>query len=554
MKHQEDLIKYIEQSIKQNWELNALTDYKKNTLRYKDVARKIAEIHLLFEESSIEQGDKIAICGKNSSYWAVVFLAVITYGAVAVPIHHEFSTDNIHNIVNHSEARLLYVEDSIRESLSERAMNQIEGIFSLNSFKLVSSKSEKLNNTYTLLHSLYCQKYPIDITPQNISYRKSEPDKLAMINYTSGTTGFSKGVMLPYRSLSSNVEDCFERHPLNPGDKTIARLPLGHVFGMVYDFLYIICTGAHIHFLTQAFSPLEITEAFQEIQPKIVCCVPLIIEKLFKKDILPKIESEISSLSPSLPIINEQSIASIQRKIRNAFGGAFVEIIIGGAPLNSGIETIMRIIKLPYVTGYGMTECGPIITCNHWKDQIHGSCGKVATNMEIKILSKNPEKIPGEVICRGTNLMLGYYKNEDATKEAIDADGWLHTGDMGTIDKEGNLTLKGRCKNMLLNASGQNIYPEEIELILNNMPYISESVIIMEEEELVALIYPDYEFAYANGLNDNDIEKAMETNRVSLNKQIPKYEQISKIRIQHHEFEKTAKKSIKRFLYQDKTA
>jgi len=551
MEQQDCFIKYLEQSIIKNWDSNALTDYNGTTLQYKDVARKIAKIHLVLEEGGIKRGDKVAVCGRNSSFWAVAVLATITYGAVAVPVLHEFKADNIHNIVNHSEARFLFVGDQVWENLNEELMPNLEGIIMLNTFDLIVSRSEKLSYAHEHLNALYGKKYPKNFRPSDISYQKEKLDDLAVINYTSGTTGFSKGVMLPYRSLWSNVAYCWEKHPVGPGDKMVAILPMGHIFGMIYDFLYGISAGAHVYFLTRMPSPKIIAQSFSEIKPKLISCVPLIVEKIIKKNILPRIDNKINKFLFQVPIVNEKLKASIRQEAMNAFGGNFDEIIIGGAPLNGGIEALLKMINFPYTIAYGMTECGPIIASSHWSDLKQASCGKAASRMEIAIVSDDPETIPGELICRGQNMMVGYYKNEEATKDVIDANGWLHTGDMAVMDKDGNVSIKGRCKNLLMNASGQNIYPEEIESILNNMPYVAESIIVMQNSKLVALIYPDFDDAFANGLSNKDIEKAMETNRFSLNQQLPAYSQIAKIKLHPEEFEKTAKKSIKRFMYQN---
>lgn len=550
MKHQNCFIDYIEQSIINNWDLNALADYKGATLQYKDVARKIAKTHLLFEECGIKKGDKVAICGRNSSFWAVAFLATVTYGAVAVPVLHEFKADNIHNIVNHSEARILFVGDQAWENLNEELMPNLEGIFLLNTYDLLHSRSEKLTYARENLNALYGKKYPKNFRKEHICYHKNHEEELALINYTSGTTGFSKGVMLPYRSLTSNVEYCYEKHPINPGEKIVATLPMGHVYGMTYDFLYGITVGAQVYFLTRMPSPKIILQAYADVQPKLIACVPLIVDKIIRKTILPKLDNKLSKFLLHVPIVSDKLKASILEETKKTFGGNFSELIIGGASLNAAIEDFMKSINFPYTVGYGMTECGPIITSDYWKDLKKYSCGRAASRMEVKIASKDPENIPGELLCKGTNLMLGYYKNEEATKEVIDADGWFHTGDMAIMDKDGYVTLKGRCKNLLMNASGQNIYPEEIESVLNNMPFVAESLIVMQNSKLVALIYPDYDDAFANGLSEEDIEKAMEANRASLNQQLPAYEQITKIKIYQEEFEKTAKKSIKRFMYQ----
>lgn len=491
MELEQSFIALIEQSIKANWYLNALTDYKGATLQYRDVARKIEKIHIMLENAGIVQGDKIAICGRNSAHWTVTFLAVMTYGGVVVPILHEFKPDQVHNIVNHSEARLLFAGDQVWENLNEMVMPHLEGIIELKDFGLVVSRSEKLTYAREHLNEMFGRKYPCRFRPENVSYRKeTSPEELSIINYTSGTTGYSKGVMLPYRSILSNVLYCKEKIGIKAGDSVVSMLPLGHVFGMVFDFLYGFTVGAHLWFLTRMPSPKIIAESFAEIRPRVISCVPLIVEKIFKKNILPKVDNKLGKLLLHVPIIN-------------------------------------------------------------WTELKQASCGTVAARMEAKVLSSNPSEVPGELVCRGANVMLGYYKNEEATGQVIDKDGWLHTGDMAIIDSEGHIYIKGRCKNLLLTASGQNIYPEEIESKLNNMPYVSESLVILQQDKLVALVYPDNDDAFAHGLKHADIERAMEENRIELNKQLPAYSQITRCKLYPEEFEKTAKKSIKRFLYQD---
>jgi len=546
MEQEHQFIDYIEQSIIKNWDRDALTDYKGITLQYKDVARKIAKFHIVLESAGIQPGDKIAVCGRNSAHWAVTFLATITYGAVIVPILHEFKADNIHNIVNHSEAKLLFVGDQAWENLNEDAMPLLEGIASLADFSSLVSRNEKLTYAFEHRNAIYGQRYPKNFRPEHICYRKDRPEELAIINYTSGTTGYSKGVMLPYRSIWSNVAYCFEMLPVKPGDHIVSMLPMGHVFGMVYDFLYGFSAGAHIYFLTRMPSPKIISQSFSEIKPRVISCVPLIVEKIIKKDILPKVDSKIGKLLLKVPIVNDKIKSLARQAAMEIFGGNFDEIIIGGAPFNAEVEAFLKKIGFPYTIAYGMTECGPIICSSRWENLKLASCGKATTRMEVKIDSPDPK-----IICKGANLMLGYYKNQEATAQIIDVNGWLHTGDLGTIDEEGNVTVRGRSKNLLLTSSGQNIYPEEIESKLNNMPYVAESLIVLQHDKLVALIYPDFDDAFAHGLQQTDIQKVMEQNRIELNQQLPNYSQISKIKIHFEEFEKTAKKSIKRFMYQE---
>ncbi|WP_321437848.1 AMP-binding protein [uncultured Bacteroides sp.] len=548
---EQSFIAFIEDSIKKNWDLDALTDYKGATLQYKDVARKIEKLHIILEESGIKKGDKIAICGRNSSFWAVTFLSVVTYGAIAVPILHEFKADNVHSIVNHSEAKLLFVGDVVWENLNESAMPLLEGIILMTDFSVPVSRSEKLTHAREHLNEMFGQKYPKNFRQEHVSYHKDKPEELAVINYTSGTTSYSKGVMLPYRSFWSNLLFAHEVLTLKPGDKIVSMLPMAHMYGMAFEFLYEFSVGCQIYFLTRMPSPKIIFQAFAEVKPSLVIAVPLIIEKIIKKSILPKLETPAMKILMKVPIINDKIKASVREQMIKAFGGNFYEIIVGGAAFNKEIEQFLKMIEFPYSVGYGMTECGPIICYEDWQRFKMGSCGKAAPRMEVKVLSPDPENIVGDIICRGANVMLGYYKNEEATAQVIDKDGWLHTGDLGVIDADGNVTIKGRSKNMLLGASGQNIYPEEIEDMLNNLPYVSESIIVQQSEKLVGLVYPDFDDAFAHGLTNKDIERVMEENRVELNSMLPSYSQISKIKIYPEEFEKTPKKSIKRFLYQE---
>ena len=545
------LIQLIEESIRKNWNLDAMTDYKGATLQYKDVARKIEKMHILFEHAGIKKGDKIALCGRNSANWTATFLGVITYGAVAVPILHEFKADNVHNIVNHSEARMLFVGDQVWENFNEAAMPHLEGIIELKNFDLVVSRSQRLTYAREHLNEEFGKRYPCRFRAENVSYRREEPEELAVINYTSGTTGYSKGVMLPYRSIISNVVHIHKKVGLKPGDNVVSMLPLGHIFGLVFDFIYGVTVGAHLWFLTRMPSPKIIAESFAEIRPRVIACVPLIVEKIFKKNILPKVDNKLGKLLLKLPIVSDKIKEQIRTQAMEVFGGNFIEIVIGGAPFNPEVEAFLRKINFPYTIAYGMTEAAPLICHSRWDEIQYTSCGKTVSNMETKVLSSDPERIPGELVCRGMNVMLGYYKNEEATAQAIDCNGWLHTGDMAIKDAEGNIFIKGRCKNMLLTASGQNIYPEEIEARLNNMPFVNESLVILAGDKLIALVYPDNEEAFAQGSDKKALEAAIEVNRTELNKMLPAYSQITRIKLYPEEFEKTAKKSIKRFLYQD---
>lgn len=546
------LIGLIEDSIRKNWDSKAFTDFNGETLQYKDVARKIAKIHLVYEHIGIRQGDKIAVCGRNSGNWCVAFLATLTYGAVAVPILHEFKPDNIHNIVNHSGSRLLFVGDQVWENLNEECMPDLEGIICLKDFILVSSRNEQLGYARENLNALYGQKYPMMFLRDHVTYpREMSEDTLAVINYTSGTTGFSKGVMLPYRSLVSNVLFCQRSIGLQPGDNIVSMLPLGHVFGLVFDFLFGVCTGAHLYFLTRMPSPKIIMTTVAEIHPRIISCVPLVIEKLIKQQVLPRIDNKLGKLLLRIPIINDKIKEKAREESLRLFGGNLKEVIIGGAPFNAQVEAFLRSIKFPYTIVYGMTECGPSICHSPWDEIQYTSCGKAADGMELKVNSPDQEHIPGELLCRGRNTMLGYYKNPEATADVIDRDRWLHTGDMAVIDKDGNCFLKGRCKNMLLGASGQNIYPEEIESRLNNMAYVNESLVVMADGKLVALIYPDMNEGLKDKLSETELLRQLELTRRELNKELPPYSQITRIILQNEEFEKTAKKSIKRYLYQN---
>lgn len=549
---EKSFIAFVEESIKKHWNLDALTDYKGATLQYKDVARKIEKLHILLAESGIKPGDKVAVCGRNSSHWGVAFLAILTYGAVAVPILHEFKADNIHNIVNHSESRLLFVGDVVWESLNEAEMPLLEGIILMTDFTLLVCRSKQLEYAREHLNELFGKKFPRNFRREHVSYRRDNPEELAVINYTSGTTSFSKGVMLPYRSLWANTQFAFDVLTLKPGDRIVSMLPMAHMYGLAFEFLYEVACGCHVFFLTRMPSPKIIFQAFADVKPHIVIAVPLIIEKIIKKNVLPKLETLKMKVLLKVPIIYDKIKATVREQMIQGFGGNFYEVIIGGAAFNQEVEKLLKSIDFPYTVGYGMTECGPIICYEDWKRFKPGSCGKAAPRMEVRIDSPDPQNIVGEILTRGDNVMLGYYKNPEATAQILDADGWLHTGDLGVMDEEGNVTIKGRSKNMLLGPSGQNIYPEEIEEKLNNLPFVAECIVIQQNDnKLVALIYPDFEDAYSQGMSDSDIEAAMEENRTTLNAELPAYSQISRIKIYPEEFEKTPKKSIKRFLYQD---
>lgn len=542
----------IQDSIINHWDNDALTDYKGATLQYHDVARKIEKLHIMFESSGIEKGDKIALCGRNSSAWAAAFLAVLTYGAVAVPILHEFTPDQVHNIVNHSEARLLFVGDVVATQIDATKMPNLEGIIYIPDYSLVLSRTDKLTYAREHLNEMFGHKYPKFFRKEHIHYYIDEnPDELALINYTSGTTGFSKGVMIPYRALWSNVD--FGQHVLGAhikiGDSIISILPMAHMYGMAFEFLFEFIKGCHIFYLTRIPSPAIIAAAFADIKPVVIISVPLIIEKIIRKKVFPKIQDPKMKLLLKMPGINNKVYDKICAQVTQAFGGNFYEVIIGGAAFSQEVERFLHRVGFHYTVGYGATECAPIIGYEDYKNFAPGSCGKAALHMQVKILSADPQNVPGEIICKGPNVMLGYYKNEEATKASIDNDGWFHTGDLGTMDAEGNIFIKGRSKNMLLGSNGQNIYPEEIEDKLNSMSLVSESVVIQEGNTLVGLVFPDYDTAQAMGLNKDDLKDVMEQNRKELNTVLPAYCHLSEIRIHEEEFEKTPKRSIKRFLY-----
>ena len=548
----QSFIALVERAIKDYWDQDALTDYKGATLQYKDVARKIEKLHIIFEESGVKKGDRIAICGRNSAQWGAAFLAVLTYGAVAVPVLHEFKAETIHYIVNHSDVRLLLVGDMVWPELDEKAMPDLEGIIMLNDYSLLVSRAERLTYAREHLNEMFGKKYPKNFRKEHVHYDLDEPEQLALINYTSGTTSLSKGVMIPYRALWSNVQFAYEVLPLHKGDRLVAMLPMAHMYGLAFEFIYEFCVGCHIFYLTRVPSPKIIFEAFSEVKPSIVIAVPLIIEKIIKKSVLPKLQTPAMQILLKVPIINDKIKSTVREQVIQAFGNNFYEVVIGGAAFNQDVERFLKMINFPYTVGYGMTECAPIICYEDWKNFVPGSCGKAAPHMEVKIDSPDPQHVVGEILCRGMNVMMGYYKNEEATREVLDKDGWLHTGDLGIMDKDGNVFIKGRSKNMLLGPSGQNIYPEEIEEKLNSLPFVNESLVIQKDDKLVGLVYPDFEEAAAQGITtDEDIARVMEENRVTLNTQIPGYCQVSRFKIFHEEFEKTPKKSIRRFLYQD---
>ena len=544
--------KLIESSIVKNWDRDALTDFKGATLQYHDVARKIEKLHILFENSGVVKGDKIALAGRNSANWAVAFLATLTYGAIAVPILHEFTADQIHNIVNHSDAKLLFVGDIVATQIDTTKMPGLEGVIYIPDYSLVLSRTNKLTYAREHLNEMFGKKYPKYFRKEHVSYPAEEDaNNMALINYTSGTTGFSKGVMIPYRAMWSNYDFAVGvlGKKVHAGDNIISILPMAHMYGMAFEFIFEFLTGCHIFFLTRVPSPAIIAQAFAEVKPVIIIAVPLVIEKIIRKKVFPKIQTNRMRLLLNMPVINKKVNEKICEQVRAAFGGQFYEIIIGGAAFNQEVESFLKRISFPYTVGYGATECAPIISYADYSTFKQGSCGRPVVHMEVRIDSHDPENVPGEILARGTNVMLGYYKNEEATRNTIDADGWYHTGDLGTMDAEGNIFIKGRSKNMLLGSNGQNIYPEEIEDKLNSMTLVTESLVVQRGDKLAALIYPDYDEASAMGLSADDLKNVMEQNRQELNNILPVYSKIAEVVIQEEEFEKTPKKSIKRYLY-----
>lgn len=544
---------YIEQSIINNWHLDALTDYKGATLQYHDVARKIEKLHILFENSGVIKGDKIAVCGRNSSQWAVAFLAIVTYGAIVVPIQNEFKPEQIHNIVNHSESKMLFVGDVVATEINAEEMPSLEGIVYLPDFSLVLSRSEKLTYAREHLNEIFGHKYPKYFRKEHIKYHVDDPEELAMINYTSGTTGFSKGVMLPYRALWGNLDYLMDtvKPKIGKNCNILSTLPMAHMYGLMTEFIFNIVLGNHIFFLTRQPSPTLTSEALNETKPDIIFAVPLVIDKIVRKHVFPRVQTNWVRLLTSMPVLSKRIKEKIREFVLGEFGEHPYEVVVGGAPLNKEIENFFVSIGFPIAMGYGTTETAPLITFAHQDDYVAGSCGVAVKHMEVKVLSDDPQNVPGELVCRGINVMKGYYKNPEATHAVIDKDGWFHTGDLATMSADGHFFIKGRSKNMLLGANGQNIYPEEIEDRLNSMALVSESIIVQRNNKLVALIHPDYDEASSMGFTAEDLEHIMDQNRVELNSQMPSFAKISGIQIHENEFEKTAKKSIKRYLYQE---
>lgn len=544
---------YIEQSIINNWHLDALTDYKGATLQYHDVARKIEKLHILFENSGVIKGDKIAVCGRNSSQWAVAFLAIVTYGAIVVPIQNEFKPEQIHNIVNHSESKMLFVGDVVATEINAEEMPSLEGIVYLPDFSLNLSRSEKLTYAREHLNEIFGHKYPKYFRKEHIKYHVDAPEELAMINYTSGTTGFSKGVMLPYRALWGNLDYLMDtvKPKIGKNCNILSTLPMAHMYGLMTEFIFNIVLGNHIFFLTRQPSPTLISEALNETKPDIIFAVPLVIDKIVRKHVFPRVQTNWVRLLTNMPVLSKRIKEKIREFVLGEFGEHPYEVVVGGAPLNKEIENFFVSIGFPIAMGYGTTETAPLITFAHQDDYVAGSCGVAVKHMEVKVLSDDPQNVPGELVCRGINVMKGYYKNPEATHAVIDKDGWFHTGDLATMSADGHFFIKGRSKNMLLGANGQNIYPEEIEDRLNSMALVSESIVVQRNNKLVALIHPDYDEASSMGFTAEDLEHIMDQNRVELNSQMPSFAKISSIQIHENEFEKTAKKSIKRYLYQE---
>ncbi len=544
--------KILEKSFKDHWEQFALSNYQGVTLSYRDVARRIAKLHIAFEQCGLEKGDKVAICSRNQANWGVSFLAAITYGAVAVPILHEFKAGNIHYLVNHSEARVLFVDEVIWEGLSAEEMPELRVVVQINTFKFLYVKSEEYANVREHLNESFGKKYPNNFEPEDLDYYEDSPEELALINYTSGTSGFSKGVMIPYRALYSNIEFALKdaEPQLRAGMNCVSMLPTAHMYGMMFEFLYEMTIGMHVHFLTRDPSPKIIMKAFAEIHPDIIIAVPLIIEKVYKSKLKPIVDK--SRMIMSIPILDRVIAKKFCTELTNAFGGQFEEVILGGAAFNPEVEKFLNKIGFHYTVGYGMTECAPIIGYAHWDKVKVGSAGRAAMNMNIRIDSPDPRNIPGEVQVSGPNVCLGYYKNEAATRESFTEDGWFKTGDMGIIDEDGYLLLRGRSKCMILGPSGQNIYPEELEAVINNYNYVVESLVVEEDAGLTALIYPDYHQAELDGMSRKDLEARMSAYLPSINQQIPNYAHIKKLEFMPEDFERTPKKSIKRYLYQRK--
>lgn len=541
----------IEKSVKEHWDLPAFSDYEGHTFHYKDVARRIEKYHIILEHAGVKKGDKVAIVGRNSSSWAITFFGTLAYGAIAVPILHEFKPDNIHHIVNHSGANVLMASSTVWENLNEHKMPDLKLIVMLENFSILKSKNKEVKHVRDRINEYFGKKYPRSFTAEDVSYHVEKPEELAVLNYTSGTTSFSKGVMIPYRSLWSNVQFAYDKLKyIKPGSNIVCMLPMAHMYGLAFEILNSVNKGCHVHFLTRTPSPKIISEAFTTIKPALILAVPLIIEKIIKNKVFPELEKPLMKFLLKLPYIDQKVFEAVAKKLNASFGDAFGEVVVGGAALNKEVESFLKEINFRYTVGYGMTECGPLISYAPWDIFKQGSCGQIVDRMEVRIDSADPENEVGEILVKGMNVMLGYYKNPEATKAVLCADGWMRTGDLGTLDSDGFLYIKGRSKSMILGPSGQNIYPEEIEDKLNNMVYVAESIIVDQEGKLIALICPDWEQIDKASINHGDIEQLMRENIRLLNIELPAYSQISGLKLYQEEFEKTPKRSIKRYLYQ----
>ena len=543
--------KIFENSFRKNWDRPAISNYHGETLHFKDVARRVEKLHIMFEECGLQKGDKVAICSRNQANWAVTFLAILTHGAVPVPLLHEFKSANIHHLVNHSEAKILFVDEVIWEGLSETEMPDLHAIIQVNNFRILYAKDESIVEAKAHLNELFGRRYPEAFTPDCISYYEDTADELAVINYTSGTSGFSKGVMIPYRALFSNIEFARKVLPqLNNTSRVVSMLPCAHMYGLMFEVLYELSAGCHVHFLSRLPSPKIIMQALSEVKPNIVIAVPLVIEKIYKSKVKPVLEKEGIKFLMKVPGLNQVVLNKVRNELVNAFGGEFIEVIIGGAAFNKEVEAFFKRMNFPFTVGYGMTECAPIITYDDWKVEKLYSCGKAAPNMEVRIESKDPANIPGEIQVKGANVFLGYFKNEEATAEVFTEDGWFRTGDMGILDADGSLFIKGRTKCMILGPSGQNIYPEEVETVINSQPYVVDSLVVEDNGGLTALIYPDFQQGEKDGMSQEAFVKYMEGTLAELNQELPNYAKLKKIEVMSEDFERTPKKSIKRYLYQ----
>ena len=551
MSQKQGLCSYFKDNIIRRWNEDAFTDYGGATLRCHDVARKIEKLHIMYENCGIRPGDKIALCGRNSSHWGVAFFSILTYGAVAVPILHEFKSEQIHNIINHSGSLLLFLSDNMLKSVDLKEIPGVQGIIQFSDFSLIESRSEQLTYAREHLNELYGKKYPKYFRPEHVHYHHDKPEELAVINYTSGTTGYSKGVMIPYRAITGNLEFCIRviGPKLAKGSHMLNMLPLAHMYGLLVELIFAFCNGCHVYFLTRVPSPSTLAQAFKDVRPAIIIAVPLIIEKMVRTKVFPKIQTNVMRLLLNMPVVSRKVKHKIYEQVMEAFGGKIYEVIVGGAPFNQEVESFLRSIGFPISVGYGVTECAPLISFSDYMDNLPGSCGQPVDGMEVKIVRANPDDESGEILARGQNVMLGYYKDEEATAQAIDSEGWYHTGDLGTMIPDGHIFIRGRLKSMLLASNGQNVYPEEIEDKLGGMPLVADCLVVQRGEKFVALVYPDAEAVKSMSFTDNDVKKVMDQNMKHLNHVLPAYSRVSAIELREEPFEKTPKKSIKRFLY-----